>query len=108
MDTLTERKMKMTKIEKAEVALRNARKRLNQAEVAFNTAVTLASNKVEMVTRGETTTLTFGKQTFKVKRNSRNRMNVYKDGKMFRREYFGSMRELRADIAEGTLRKFVF
>ena len=100
--------MKMTKIEKADAALRKARLNLERAQVAFNTAVTLASNKVEMVTRGETTTLTFGKQTFKVKRNSHNRLNVYKDGKMIRREYFGSMRELRADIAEGTLKKLVF
>lgn len=98
----------MTKIEKADAALRKARLALNRAEVAFNTAVTLASNKVEMTTRGETVTLTYGKQVYKVKRNSRNRLNVYKDGKLFRQEYFGSMRELRADIAEGTLKKFVF
>jgi hypothetical protein len=100
--------MKMTKIEKAEKALKAARLRLNRAEVAYNTAVTLASNKVETVIRGETTTLTFGSKVFKIKRARHGRMNVYKDGKMFRREYFGSMRELRADIAEGTLRKFVF
>lgn len=83
--------------------LKAARKQVEVLEQQYSAALTAVANQVVMTKKGETITLQKGKTVFKVKKNSHNRFNVYKNGKVFYSDYGWGLKQLRVDIAEGKL-----
>ena len=89
----------MTKIERIQNKLEKAIQQVEQLERELSLARVASAQKVKVSKTGETTTLTFGSRVLKVKRNSRNGLNVFENGKRIVSDFSAGIYELRLAVS---------
>jgi len=81
----------------------NARADLADLEAKYADARLKQLKMVEMVKNDASTTLVFKGRTINARKNTHNRYVVKESGKTLINEYFGSIHDLRFDIAQGMI-----
>lgn len=96
-------KVQIQKAVKLEIAIDKARKQLADLEAQRDQLRLEALRQVEMTKNDASITLSFNGRKINARKNIHNRYVVKEGRKTLKNEYFGSIHDLRFEIARGTI-----